>query len=1034
MMPEPDLTSPSVGVVKARLGEHVVVWDVAGATAHILGPLGSYLMSLDKPVLIGDLVDEVAAATAGARDEVEAEVHEAVRLLRAQRLLDHSQSWERVPPWPGSTSPAAGRLTGATHSVVDYRIAFRSSSKALLGEIDEFLGGGQSIEPNTLLDADLGPDGGVTLTAADIWPFRDRAGFFRQLVDILNEYAARGNSSVALHAGAVRTPDGRIVLLAGEADTGKSTLTAALVQAGCDYLGDDVIGIRTGNLSAIGYPKPLCLDRSSRQVLGVPDSSNPHVLPRELRSDAELLTEGRGAISEIVLPVYRFDQGSVTTTRFDSVRAIKALLAHTLNLGRVGQNGLQTLCRLADEVSVTRIEHDGAVAAAAEIIAGPRTSPLGVTVRGYNAIDAFQPLRTSEPSVEIVACAGQQVLLLRPQDGPTLLLDPLGSALWPLLDGTNSVAALVDRLASQFTHGGSLWHLIVEQLRAMVEFELIEAPCVSWPVSGTRPQPVGPWQDSNAWILAANLRRRSPRNTGDWQRPWTSPTSVTCWWGRVFVATDSERVCEAFGPALEIGAAVEVPVAGWDPLNAREQLIEVREPSGPRAGAAIRVGTQHLSWVPSGDVVEVLAIILSGMSDGPDLHTSAPIAPAWILASRREAALFVGEIPNEYGQGPGGTRGMRWSRRSGLRVERGRFVWVPDQTQVVAWLSRGADPSATTGCWKRHDLTALGVAEVKSTLDGWVAAADALAPWDVPSASYLGHLVDGGNVPIVVGSAHEVARQVSTSLGGPPDLVASASPDATGSIKSSLRGSNESADLERQLSRLGFVSVGDQSAKVDHRRIVTGRALLRVELDAEDALESRSPSAVQDLMDVFASFGLDHESAADAATIAARVGEFYVGEERASPDNWRRKIYVNHPPFDAWRSLSPRWPLELASHMNPGPSWLAWKFSSHSSGRVERAIDVPRLGGVPTIAEATVPELARMPEPWAEVVRAILDRLVVREEDRPRRGDTITVEEGGRSSIDIEPQRKTGTRRTRARTPLACSDCRARPGCGGRSD
>jgi len=44
-----------------------------------------------------------------------------------------------------------------------------------------------------------------------------------------------------LHAAALVTPDGRSLLVAGDAGAGKSTLATALVLAGCAYLGDDVV-------------------------------------------------------------------------------------------------------------------------------------------------------------------------------------------------------------------------------------------------------------------------------------------------------------------------------------------------------------------------------------------------------------------------------------------------------------------------------------------------------------------------------------------------------------------------------------------------------------------------------------------------------------------------------------------------------------------------------------------------------------------------------------------------------------------------
>lgn len=69
---------------------------------------------------------------------------------------------------------------------------------------------------------------------------------------------------LVLHAGSVRDPDGRIT---GLPEAGKSTLTAALVMAGCDYLGDELVGVRADSPRAAGFPRVPALDETSRHVL-----------------------------------------------------------------------------------------------------------------------------------------------------------------------------------------------------------------------------------------------------------------------------------------------------------------------------------------------------------------------------------------------------------------------------------------------------------------------------------------------------------------------------------------------------------------------------------------------------------------------------------------------------------------------------------------------------------------------------------------------------------------------------------------------
>ena len=95
-----------------------------------------------------------------------------------------------------------------------------------MAEADEFWGGGDSsTEPDTYIDLEDTGDGGVTVWARDMWRFVDRQSLFGQFCNFVNEYAARLDGIVVLHAGGVRTPDGRVLVLPGSVDAGKSTLT-----------------------------------------------------------------------------------------------------------------------------------------------------------------------------------------------------------------------------------------------------------------------------------------------------------------------------------------------------------------------------------------------------------------------------------------------------------------------------------------------------------------------------------------------------------------------------------------------------------------------------------------------------------------------------------------------------------------------------------------------------------------------------------------------------------------------------------------
>lgn len=72
---------------------------------------------------------------------------------------------------------------------------------------------------------------------------------------------------LALHAGCVAR-DGRAVLLAAPQESGKTTLTTALMQRGFDYLTDEAACIDRGTGQLAAYPKALSIDRGSWPLFG----------------------------------------------------------------------------------------------------------------------------------------------------------------------------------------------------------------------------------------------------------------------------------------------------------------------------------------------------------------------------------------------------------------------------------------------------------------------------------------------------------------------------------------------------------------------------------------------------------------------------------------------------------------------------------------------------------------------------------------------------------------------------------------------
>lgn len=75
--------------------------------------------------------------------------------------------------------------------------------------------------------------------------------------------ALRWHGLFHLHAGALVAPDGRGLLVVGGAGAGKSTLTVALLEQGCSYLGDDAVLVQAEGPRLLAFPRAFHLTRRS---------------------------------------------------------------------------------------------------------------------------------------------------------------------------------------------------------------------------------------------------------------------------------------------------------------------------------------------------------------------------------------------------------------------------------------------------------------------------------------------------------------------------------------------------------------------------------------------------------------------------------------------------------------------------------------------------------------------------------------------------------------------------------------------------
>lgn len=349
------------------LHQVTVVNAVAGHLIEVLG-----LPSASVAAGFAELVDVLVAVTDVSRDDTTAHLRSLAAELTESGLLGRREEWTPPAVLSGSTQVGIPDLhVSPTVALLDHRLAFRSSDLSTIDAVVRLLQLRPSADPPTVyFDVEPTSGDGVVLIAEEEWDFPTRSGFEIQLPGAINDFVARSDGLLVMHAGAVRTPSGEVVLLPGAPEAGKSTLTAALVMAGCDYLGDELIGIRPDTLAAVGMPRPLVLDDTSLEVLGLGPlhGQGPYVSVHDLRRDAVAIEGEAGVTSRIVLA--RFD-GTADATRREELNprsVLEALLGSVMNITRCGEPGWRAICQLAERVPTTVIAHSDATELAANLL------------------------------------------------------------------------------------------------------------------------------------------------------------------------------------------------------------------------------------------------------------------------------------------------------------------------------------------------------------------------------------------------------------------------------------------------------------------------------------------------------------------------------------------------------------------------------------------------------------------------------------------------------------------------------------------
>lgn len=137
-----------------------------------------------------------------------------------------------------------------------------------------------------------------------IFQTESRPRLLERYISLLNELALDNFPGLSVHAGVI-AKDGCAIAIPGRSGVGKSTLVAACVAAGLDYVSDEALCIDLQTSQVVPYPRPLMLSDLSRQLVGpldatsVTTSGKVAVTPADLRGR---ISTGPLNLTHVVLP------------------------------------------------------------------------------------------------------------------------------------------------------------------------------------------------------------------------------------------------------------------------------------------------------------------------------------------------------------------------------------------------------------------------------------------------------------------------------------------------------------------------------------------------------------------------------------------------------------------------------------------------------------------------------------------------------------------------------------------------------------
>ncbi len=316
---------PAPGLRSVKLDGSTVLFDRSRGLSHLLNASAALVWAcLDGATSVDEVVEQVVTATGAARPQIEADVTRVVEEFASNGLFDDGNDT------PATASSDPGRWDGPRERALGRRawpevrtprraggttFALRCDDPVVASTLDSVLAclpvAGAATHHISIVDRGARPAPEAEAPhAVDLRLYVDGEAFGRassaqqaadQVLTRVNRLAIDHTPGrVLLHAGAVERA-GKVVVIAGVSGRGKSTLTAAMVQAGWGYLSDEMVAIDPDTWRVEPFTKALDLSAGSLELLGLDADAGFTGYKHPIPPDRLGTTSTGGELTAIVL-------------------------------------------------------------------------------------------------------------------------------------------------------------------------------------------------------------------------------------------------------------------------------------------------------------------------------------------------------------------------------------------------------------------------------------------------------------------------------------------------------------------------------------------------------------------------------------------------------------------------------------------------------------------------------------------------------------------------------------------------------------